>query len=120
MAVAKDPLYEQLWNACAGPLVTLPQVEERVYYFPQGHMEQVRGFRFCQFCAALCLELYLFMFWEQIDASTNQGADQQQMPQYNLPSKILCKVIDIQLQVCFSLILVYSTARSDFGCGLVE
>ncbi|XP_057865380.2 auxin response factor 2A isoform X2 [Cryptomeria japonica] len=73
LSSAEDALYEQLWNACAGPLVTVPQVGERVYYFPQGHMEQV-------------------------EASTNQGADQQQMPQYNLPSKILCKVINIQLR----------------------
>lgn len=34
-------LYEELWKACAGPLVDVPQVGERVYYFPQGHMEQV-------------------------------------------------------------------------------
>ncbi|KAH9323126.1 hypothetical protein KI387_017765 [Taxus chinensis] len=73
MAAAEDALYEELWNACAGPLVTVPRVGERVFYFPQGHMEQV-------------------------EASTNQGADQQQMPQYNLPAKILCRVINIQLR----------------------
>lgn len=36
-----DALYKELWHACAGPLVTLPREGERVYYFPQGHMEQV-------------------------------------------------------------------------------
>lgn len=36
-----DALYKELWHACAGPLVTLPRQGERVYYFPQGHMEQV-------------------------------------------------------------------------------
>lgn len=34
-------LYKELWHACAGPLVTLPEIGERVYYFPQGHIEQV-------------------------------------------------------------------------------
>lgn len=36
-----DALYKELWHACAGPLVTVPREDERVYYFPQGHMEQV-------------------------------------------------------------------------------
>ena len=32
----------ELWHACAGPLVCLPQRGSLVYYFPQGHSEQVR------------------------------------------------------------------------------
>lgn len=40
----KDGLYTELWKACAGPLVEVPQANERVYYFPQGHMEQVSVF----------------------------------------------------------------------------
>lgn len=36
-----DALYRELWHACAGPLVTVPRVGERVFYFPQGHIEQV-------------------------------------------------------------------------------
>ena len=39
-----DALYKELWHACAGPLVTVPREGERVYYFPQGHMEQVFWF----------------------------------------------------------------------------
>lgn len=35
-------MYEELWKLSAGPLVDVPQAEERVYYFPQGHMEQVK------------------------------------------------------------------------------
>ncbi|XP_008811924.2 auxin response factor 2A-like [Phoenix dactylifera] len=69
---SEDALYTELWHACAGPLVTVPRVGEKVFYFPQGHMEQV-------------------------EASTNQVADQQ-MPIYNLPSKILCRVINVQLK----------------------
>ncbi|GJW54493.1 hypothetical protein Tco_0098578 [Tanacetum coccineum] len=35
-----DALYKELWHACAEPLVNVPREGERVYYFPQGHMEQ--------------------------------------------------------------------------------
>ncbi|XWS37052.1 hypothetical protein CRYUN_Cryun19dG0010100 [Craigia yunnanensis] len=74
-AAVRDPetlLYTELWHACAGPLVAVPREGERVFYFPQGHLEQV-------------------------EASTNQVADQQ-MPVYSLPSKILCRVINVQLK----------------------
>ncbi|KAJ4952355.1 hypothetical protein NE237_029187 [Protea cynaroides] len=66
-----DELYTALWRACAGPLVDVPQQNERVFYFPQGHMEQ-------------------------LEASTNQEL-KQQIPLFNLPPKILCRVIHIQL-----------------------
>ncbi|KAL3512105.1 hypothetical protein ACH5RR_024822 [Cinchona calisaya] len=69
---AEMALYAELWRACAGPLVTVPREKELVYYFPQGHIEQV-------------------------EASTNQVADQA-MPVYNLPWKILCRVINVQLK----------------------
>lgn len=68
----QDPLYKELWYACAGPLVNVPREGERVYYFPQGHMEQ-------------------------LEASMHQGLEQQ-MPSFNLPSKILCKVVNVELQ----------------------
>lgn len=38
----KRVLNSELWHACAGPLVSLPAVGNRVVYFPQGHSEQVR------------------------------------------------------------------------------
>lgn len=66
-----DDLYTELWKLCAGPLVDVPRHGERVYYFPQGHMEQ-------------------------LEASTNQELNQQ-IPLFNLPSKILCQVVDIRL-----------------------
>lgn len=74
-ASAVDPeaaLYRELWHACAGPLVTVPRKDDRVFYFPQGHIEQV-------------------------EASTSQGTEQQ-MPVYELPSKILCRVINVDLK----------------------
>lgn len=41
MVFGEDVLFDELWRACAGPLVDMPREGERVYYFPQGHMEQV-------------------------------------------------------------------------------
>ncbi|KVI11085.1 Aux/IAA-ARF-dimerization [Cynara cardunculus var. scolymus] len=67
-----DAIYKELWHACAGPLVNVPREGERVYYFPQGHMEQ-------------------------LEASMHQGLDQQ-LPSFDLPAKILCKVVNIQLR----------------------
>ncbi|OIV97014.1 hypothetical protein TanjilG_03588 [Lupinus angustifolius] len=69
---AEAALYRELWYACAGPLVTVPRERELVFYFPQGHIEQV-------------------------EASTNQVAEQQ-MPVYDLPSKILCRIMNVQLK----------------------
>ena len=44
MGVGCDDLYTELWKACAGPLVDVPKAGERVFYFPQGNMEQVCSF----------------------------------------------------------------------------
>ncbi|KAK4784548.1 hypothetical protein SAY86_018916 [Trapa natans] len=70
---SSDALYRELWHACAGPLVNLPLEGERVYYFPQGHMEQ-------------------------LEASMQRGGTEQQMPSFDLPSKILCKVVNVLLK----------------------
>ncbi|CAL5214705.1 unnamed protein product [Lathyrus oleraceus] len=69
---AEVQLYRELWHACAGPLVTVPREGELVFYFPQGHIEQV-------------------------EASTNQ-ASEQHMPVYDLRPKILCRVINVMLK----------------------
>ncbi|XP_009375411.2 auxin response factor 18 isoform X2 [Pyrus x bretschneideri] len=66
-----DDLYTELWKLCAGPLVDVPRPGDKVFYFPQGHMEQ-------------------------LEASTNQELSQQ-IPLFNLPSKILCSVVNIRL-----------------------
>ncbi|KAK1431321.1 hypothetical protein QVD17_07778 [Tagetes erecta] len=68
----KKTINSELWHACAGPLVTLPQVGSLVYYFPQGHSEQVA-------------------------ATTNRTATTQ-VPNYpNLPSQLLCQVLNSTL-----------------------
>ncbi|KVI07813.1 DNA-binding pseudobarrel domain-containing protein, partial [Cynara cardunculus var. scolymus] len=72
LAVIKKPINSELWHACAGPLVSLPQVGSLVYYFPQGHSEQVA-------------------------VSTNRTATSQ-VPNYpNLPSQLLCQVLNATL-----------------------
>ena len=37
----RSKVNQELWNACAGPLVALPPAGSLVVYFPQGHSEQV-------------------------------------------------------------------------------
>ncbi|KAK1670494.1 hypothetical protein QYE76_058653 [Lolium multiflorum] len=72
-SAAGDPLFDELWHACAGPLVTVPRVGDFIFYFPQGHIEQA-------------------------EASMNQVAGNQ-MRLYDLPSKLLCRVINVELKV---------------------
>ncbi|KAM2631868.1 hypothetical protein TB1_030590 [Malus domestica] len=68
----KDDLYHQLWLSCAGANVYISRPGEKVFYFLQGHMEQV-------------------------EAYANQDG-KLEMPRYNLPSKILCNVVSVQLK----------------------
>ncbi|XP_019193209.1 PREDICTED: auxin response factor 11-like isoform X2 [Ipomoea nil] len=68
---AADYLYEELWKACADPLMCVPTCGQRVFYFPGVHMDQ-------------------------LDNSTNpEVIDQQQIS--NLPPKVLCRVVNVQL-----------------------
>ncbi|XP_058729224.1 auxin response factor 18-like [Vicia villosa] len=62
---------EELWKTIAGQLVDVPCVGQRVFYFPQGHMEQ-------------------------LEASTNQELNQRS-PLLKLPTKILCRIVNIHL-----------------------
>ncbi|GAB2293876.1 hypothetical protein Dimus_028087 [Dionaea muscipula] len=69
---SRKPINSELWHACAGPLVSLPQVGSLVYYFPQGHSEQVAVSTKCSATA--------------------------QIPSYpNLPSQLLCQVHNVTL-----------------------
>ncbi|XP_026458268.1 auxin response factor 19-like [Papaver somniferum] len=68
----KKKINSELWHACAGPLVTLPPVGSLVVYFPQGHSEQVA-------------------------ASMQKDADAH-IPNYpNLPSKLICLLLNVTL-----------------------
>jgi hypothetical protein len=108
---AGDPLFDELWHACAGPLVTVPRVGDLVFYFPQGHIEQVpasfrpprdspRGGRSSAIRAlnSLVPDLWWCVFCFQVEASMNQVAGNQ-MRLYDLPSKLLCRVINVELKV---------------------
>jgi hypothetical protein len=62
---SEDALYKELWHACAGPLVTVPRQGELVYYFPQGHIEQVRFHLLSSSVISLshpCLSYFFFEF----------------------------------------------------------
>lgn len=68
----KKSINVELWQACAGPLVSLPAAGTHVVYFPQGHSEQVA-------------------------ASMKKDMDAQ-IPNYpNLPSKLLCILHSVTL-----------------------
>ena len=135
-------LYTELWKLCAGPLVDVPSPGERVFYFPQGHMEQVQTFNplnplfyFWVFTLFLTrsksvslvfLHLYAFSgFWKllsffflQLEASTNQELNPQ-IPRFNISSKILCRVVNIQLLVlCFRS--QFPSKSMYFSCFLVS
>ncbi|WOK95347.1 hypothetical protein Cni_G04054 [Canna indica] len=69
---ARKVINSELWHACAGPLVSLPQPGSLVYYFPQGHSEQVT-------------------------ASTRKVANTQ-IPAYtDLPAQLMCQVHNVTL-----------------------
>ncbi|KAI4365681.1 hypothetical protein MLD38_021646 [Melastoma candidum] len=66
-------MYEQMWQACAGCLVYVPRAGESILYFLQGHLEHIQPY-------------------------VNQDSDAE-MPVYDLPAKIHCKVLGVQLKV---------------------
>ncbi|GLJ28178.1 hypothetical protein SUGI_0553520 [Cryptomeria japonica] len=74
-----DPLYKELWYACAGPCYHAKDWIAGVL-LPQGHIEKVEA----------SITKYLDI--------NNQEAEQQ-APLYDLPSKILCRVRNVLLQV---------------------
>ncbi|XP_062188802.1 auxin response factor 1-like [Phragmites australis] len=71
---SRDPeLFAELWRACAGPLVELPQTDERVFYFLQGHLEQLQE-------------------------PTDPALLADQIKMFQVPNKILCKVVNVELK----------------------
>ncbi|XP_010689577.2 auxin response factor 4 isoform X2 [Beta vulgaris subsp. vulgaris] len=63
--------YMELWHACAGPLISLPRRGNVVVYFPQGHLEQV--------------------------VASSSPYSPVDLPTYDLPPQIFCRVANIQL-----------------------
>ncbi|KQK03480.1 auxin response factor 1 isoform X3 [Brachypodium distachyon] len=66
-------LFSELWRACAGPLVELPQPGQRVFYFLQGHLEQVQQ-------------------------PSDQKVLADQIKMFQVPYKILCRVVNVELK----------------------
>ncbi|KAJ0112016.1 hypothetical protein Patl1_01101 [Pistacia atlantica] len=83
----KDELYTELWRACAGPLVYVPRAGDKVYYFLQGHIEQV--------------EAYM----------TEDG--KMEMPIYKVPSKILCEVAEAGTDEVYAQITLLPKPEQD-------
>ncbi|KAL5990636.1 Auxin response factor 18 [Asimina triloba] len=75
-------LDSQLWHACAGGMVQMPQVSSKVYYFPQGHAEHAHG---------------------------NGNVDFGSCPR--LPPLILCKVADVKFMADPETDEVYAKIR---------
>ncbi|KAG8371351.1 hypothetical protein BUALT_Bualt13G0078700 [Buddleja alternifolia] len=67
---APSSIYMELWHACAGPLTSLPKKGNNVFYFPQGHLEQ---------------------------AASASPFPPMEMPTFDLPPQIFCRVVDVQL-----------------------
>ncbi|KAM3270065.1 auxin response factor 8 isoform X2 [Capsicum chacoense] len=114
-----DNLYSELWKACAGPMMDLPHPGERVFYFPMMHVELVTSstslcVSSCDYCRLNFISFFniLGMFvicpepgsignnlsTSSSEAVLKESADQI-VPSFHLPSRILCRVINIQLKV---------------------
>ncbi|XP_073225941.1 auxin response factor 19 isoform X2 [Cicer arietinum] len=79
----KNGINQELWQACAGPLVNLPLAGTHVVYFPQGHSEQVA-------------------------ASLKKDGDAQ-IPNYsNLPSNLPCLLHSLTLHADLETDEVYA------------
>lgn len=66
----QSSMYLELWHACSGPLTSLPKKGNVVVYFPQGHMEQ---------------------------AASASPFPPMEMPTFDLPPQIFCRVLDVKL-----------------------
>ncbi|KAL9143592.1 hypothetical protein ABFS82_14G245200 [Erythranthe guttata] len=64
-------IFMELWHACAGPLTNFPKKGNVVVYFPQGHVEQA--------------------------SSSALTFPPMEIPTFDLPSQIFCRVVDVQL-----------------------
>jgi hypothetical protein len=122
----KATINSELWHACAGPLVCLPRRGSLVYYFPQGHSEQVRMdseysfFPLLNFvliynaCGYISLPAYTLKFGSTLKlnlfscmqvAATTRKTPNSRIPNYpSLSSQLLCQLHNITLHVSASKI----------------
>ncbi|KAK1261419.1 Auxin response factor 12 [Acorus gramineus] len=84
----KRCLNSELWHACAGPLVCLPNVGSRVVYFPQGHSEQI---------IVMPSEWMLGFRSMKVAASTNKEVEGH-IPNYpSLPPQLICQLHNVTM-----------------------
>lgn len=107
--VVRKVINSELWHACAGPLVSLPQPGSLVYYFPQGHSEQVpvvvllnlksffQSFSLCvSTLCSLVLWVVLLFFWR--NTCDSDGVLLPFMVSFqHLSDKDVCFIMDINL-----------------------
>ncbi|CAN7091189.1 unnamed protein product [Brassica rapa subsp. narinosa] len=84
-------LNDKLWKLCAGPLFDTPKIGEKVYFFPQGHIEQ--AIFFLSYFKFLYHFTYVLIFASMDDELC------QLKPIFDIPSKICCNVFSINLKV---------------------
>ena len=93
-------MFSEIWSACVGPLVMVPKVRDKVFYFPQGHIEQVSSS--CPIWVGFFRRLLPVIFL------------------YRIP--FLCFPILLQVSVCFFcdqyMVSVALTCFLLFLCGL--
>ncbi|GER32053.1 auxin response factor [Striga asiatica] len=99
---AKKSINSELWHACAGPLVSLPQIGSLVYYFPQGHSEQVNkhgqnGNGEKKLPSKVMVNNWKLYGAFQVAISTNRTATVQTPNYPNLSSQLLCQVHNVTL-----------------------
>ncbi|KAK6142374.1 hypothetical protein DH2020_022722 [Rehmannia glutinosa] len=99
-------LNSELWHACAGPLVALPQMGSRVVYFPQGHKRAVNHM--------LALKLFCFTKLRKfgaildVTASTNKEADST-IPNYpGLQPQLICQLHHVTMHADIETDEVYA------------
>ncbi|CAN1199932.1 Auxin response factor 7 [Linum perenne] len=61
-----DGMRDELWDACAGPLAHVPKVGDYVYYFLQGHIQQVKS------CIEQDYEEVIISSWKEAEAEEEE------------------------------------------------
>ncbi|XP_068665442.1 auxin response factor 3-like isoform X2 [Aristolochia californica] len=76
----------ELWQACAGPLISLPRKGSFVVYLPQGHLEQMGDFAYMNydlpphvFCRVLDVKLHAEEATDEVYAQVSLVPESQQM-----------------------------------------
>ncbi|XP_068657892.1 auxin response factor 3-like [Aristolochia californica] len=85
----------ELWQACAGPLISLPRKGSFVVYLPQGHLEQMGGFASMNydlpphvFCRVMDVKLHAEEATDEVYAQVSLVPENQQMEERALEGEV--------------------------------